>query len=425
MPSPSGEGQTDMPINHHHLGEVHPTRDRFSLTYDINGGMTNQGFLIISDITGYSKYLNESELEHARDSLSALLNLLIQHTKSPLVISDLEGDAVFSYAPTGGFLQGQSLLDMIESTYASFRKALELMVINTTCTCNACRNLPNLDLKFFVHFGSYMTQKFGSFTKLVGNDINLVHRLAKNHIKEKTGFKAYAAFTESVMDALGLADFQNSLAPHHETFADVGEVQMYVYDMHKVWERLKDTIQIEVRPEEALVILKYEFPIPPSILWEYLTKPEYRAILFGATRLELHNQTQGRTAVDSVYFCYHGEMQSSRMLILDWRPFEQYTTNATTPLRITYNGTFKLEPTKDGARLIYLWGKAQGAWLLCKMNDLVSKLILVPQTDKWTEQLRQRIHQDLTDGTAFISPPIDIDKAQLASLATQTLTHDH
>jgi len=43
MPSPSGEGQTDKPINYHHLGEVqtvppinrlhlgevHPTRDRF------------------------------------------------------------------------------------------------------------------------------------------------------------------------------------------------------------------------------------------------------------------------------------------------------------------------------------------------------------------------------------------------------------
>ena len=30
--------------------------------------MTQQGFLIISDITGYSKYVNESELEHARAS---------------------------------------------------------------------------------------------------------------------------------------------------------------------------------------------------------------------------------------------------------------------------------------------------------------------------------------------------------------------
>jgi hypothetical protein len=45
MPSPLGEGQTDMPINHDHLGEVqtdmpinhlhleevHPTQDRFHL----------------------------------------------------------------------------------------------------------------------------------------------------------------------------------------------------------------------------------------------------------------------------------------------------------------------------------------------------------------------------------------------------------
>jgi hypothetical protein len=49
-----------------------------------------------------------------------------------------------------------------------------------------------------------------------------VHRLAKNHIKEETGFKAYAAFTHSVMDALGLEEFQNSLTPHLESFADAG-----------------------------------------------------------------------------------------------------------------------------------------------------------------------------------------------------------
>jgi len=38
--------------------------------------MAEQGFLIIADITGYSKYVNESELEHARDSLTDLLNIL-------------------------------------------------------------------------------------------------------------------------------------------------------------------------------------------------------------------------------------------------------------------------------------------------------------------------------------------------------------
>jgi len=386
--------------------------------------MTQQGFLIISDITGYSKYVNESELEHARDSLTALLNILIDHTKSPLILSKLEGDAVFSYAPAGGFLQGQSLLDMIESTYASFRKALELMVINTTCTCNACRNLPNLDLKFFVHFGSYMTQKLGNFTELVGNDVNLVHRLAKNHIKEKTGFKAYAAFTQSVMDALGLADFQNSLTPHRETFADVGEVQMYVHNLHKVWDRLKNTVRIEVRPDEALLVLKAEFPVPPSILWEYLTKPEYRVILLGASKLELRNQTQGRTGVDSVFYCYHGNMETPQ-LILDWRPFEQFTTDDSNPWGITTRITCKLEPTQAGTRLYNLMGKPRGRGLRLMLFRLVAKFVFAPQFAKSVEQLVQRAQQDLADGTTFLSPPIEVDKAQIASLTTQALTHDH
>ena len=386
--------------------------------------MTQQGFLIISDITGYSKYVNESELEHARDSLTALLNLLIGHTQSPLVISKLEGDAVFSYAPAGGFLQEQSLLDMIESTYASFRKALELMVINTTCTCNACRNLPHLDLKFFVHFGSFMTQKLGNVTELVGNDVNLVHRLAKNHIKDETGFKAYAAFTQSVMDALGLADFQNSLTPHRETFADVGEVQMYVHDMHKVWERLKDTVRIEVQPEEALVIIKYEFPVPPSLLWEYLTKPEYRVILLGASKLELRNLAQGRTGVDSVFYCYHGNMETPQ-LILDWRPFEQFTTDDANSWGVTTRITCKLEPTQTGTRLIDLMGKPRGRGLRLMLFILLAKFVFARQVAKSVETLRQRIQQDLADGTAFVSPPIEVDQAQVASLAARALTHDH
>jgi len=386
--------------------------------------MTQQGFLLISDITGYSKYVNESELEHARDSLTSLLNILLDHTKSPLVLSKLEGDAVFSYAPEHGFLQGQSLLDTVEATYASFRKALELMVLNTTCTCNACRNLPNLDLKFFVHFGSYMTQKLGTFTELVGHDVNLVHRLAKNHIKEETGFKAYAAFTQSVMDALGLTDFQNSLTPHRESFADVGEVQMYVLDMHKVWERMKNRVRIEIRPEEALVFLEYDFPVPPSILWDYLTKPEYRTILLGANKLELRNQSQGRTGVDTVFYCYHGNMETPQ-LILDWHPFEQFTTDDSNQFGTTTRITIKLEPTQTGTHVINLMGKPRGPWFTVMLFSLLAKYFFAPQLAKSVDAFRQRIEKDIGDGLVFISPPIEVDQAEIISLTTKALSHDH
>jgi uncharacterized protein YndB with AHSA1/START domain len=350
---------------------------------------------------------------------------LIRHTQSPLVISKLEGDAVFSYAPAGGFLQGQSLLDMIESTYASFRKALELMVINTTCTCNACRNLPNLDLKFFVHFGSYMTQQLGTFTELVGNDVNLVHRLAKNHIKEQTGFKAYTAFTQSVMDTLGLEEFQNSLTPHRESFADVGEVQMYVLDMHTVWERLKDRVRIEVRPEEALIIMKREFPFPPAILWDYLTRPDLRTIVLGASKVEMRNQKQGRTTINSAYYCYHGNMESQQ-LILDWSPFEQFSTDdSNASFGVTTRITYKLEPTQNGTRAVSLFGQPRGPWLRVAFFTLLARFVFAPGVGKSMDQLRERIQQDLADGTAFVAPRIEVDKDQVASLAAQALTRNH
>src|ERR687887_407575 len=107
--------------------------------------MSQTGILLITDITGYSKYVHQSELEHAQSSLTDLLNLLIDHTRSPLVLSKLEGDAVFAYAPYEGFLQGQTLIEIVEATYIAFRKALDLMILNTTCTCAACRNLKDLD----------------------------------------------------------------------------------------------------------------------------------------------------------------------------------------------------------------------------------------------------------------------------------------
>jgi len=226
------------------------------------------------------------------------------------------------------------------------------------------------------------------------------------------------------MDALALKDFQNSLIPHRETFADVGEVQMYVYDMHTVWERLKDRVRIEVRPEDALVVREYIFPVPPSICWEYMTKPEFRALVLGASAVELRNLKQGRSAVDSVYYCYHGKMETS-ILILDWQPFEQYTTDGGTPLGVSFSMTFKLEPIEGGTRVINLWGKARGAWIRRKLNDLLQKMIFVSQNDKGYEKLRQCMQQDLANGTAFISPLIEVDKTQIASLATQALTHDH
>lgn len=383
--------------------------------------MAEKGFLLISDITGYSKYLNQSELEHARDSLTDLLNVLIEQTRLPLVISKPEGDAIFSYARGGSILRGQSLIEMIEITYAAFRRALDLMIINTTCQCNACRNLPNLDLKFFIHFGSFSAQKLGAFTELVGNDVNLVHRLTKNEIKETTGLKAYAAYTEAVIRALSMQELTEGMLVHHETFADVGEVKLFVQDMHGVWDKLKDKTRVEVRLEDALMTLKFEFPVPVPLLWDYVTKPEYQLILLGSDRLELKNRLSGRTGEDTVYYCAHGK-QVSRHTVLDWRPFEQYTTNDSyPPPGVTANYTYRVELLNGGSRLTVLIGRARGPWILSKISDVIVRFIISRRYSRGAGLLRQQIEKDVNDGQLSFVAPLAVERAALAQSAAEEL----
>jgi uncharacterized protein YndB with AHSA1/START domain len=196
-------------------------------------------------------------------------------------------------------------------------------------------------------------------------------------------------------------------------------VELYVSDLHEVWDRLKDTVRMEVSPEHALLTREYLFPVPPSVFWDYLTKPEYRAIMLGASEIELRDRTQGRTSVDSVYYCYHGKMQS-RHKIVDWQPFERFTINGTTPLGVNFDTTYLLEPTAEGTRLVTLWGMARGAWILCRLSNLLQKLVFARRTGEAVDRLREIIRQDLDEGTTFAAAEIDVE--QIAACATRVLS---
>jgi hypothetical protein len=161
------------------------------------------GFLLMADISGYTTYLGASELVHARDTLAALLNVLVEGTRPPLTISKLEGDAVFSYSEDSDLLVGQTLVEMIESCYLAFGRVIDLIVLNNTCRCQACANVSNLDLKLFVHHGEFVIQDVGSHHELLGNAVVLTHRLLENPIVESTGISAYTAYTHAALERLG------------------------------------------------------------------------------------------------------------------------------------------------------------------------------------------------------------------------------
>ena len=382
--------------------------------------MAERGFLVIADITGYSAFLNDSELEHAEDSLRDLLDLIIEQTKPPLVISRLEGDAVISYAPEASFLQGQTMVEIIENTYVKFREARQRMQLNTSCDCNACQNIPNLDLKFFVHYGTYILQKITNYTELVGSDVNAVHRLMKNRIKEETRISAYAAYTQAAVDALGIHEFVKETQEHIEEFPDVGELTLYVEDLEPAWQRESKRRRVFVEPEEAAFVLETDFPAEPALVWDYFMKPEYRAILTGADSIEVDNKKAGRLDEGSVYVCAHGDHKTLHAIV-DWRPFDYYSYEA--QIGPTLSGTFttRFVPTESGTRVIAMVGRLKGsAFARNKFKLQLGKFVEARQ--EAIEAFRDFITQELETGAtvrpeASSVPEELVTEAAKASLA--------
>ena len=129
---------------------------------------TQHGYLVLADISGYTSYLAGTELEHAHEILTDLLEIIVDHFRSVLTISKLEGDAVFAHAPEARLARGETLLELIEATYVAFRDGVEAARRRTTCECNACRAIPSLDLKFLLHHGDYILQNVSGIAELVG-----------------------------------------------------------------------------------------------------------------------------------------------------------------------------------------------------------------------------------------------------------------
>jgi hypothetical protein len=121
-------------------------RPYFRWSFRKGAALAQQGFLLIADLTGYTTFLTSSELEHAQGVLDALFKSIFAEIKAPIVLSNLQGDAALAYLPDSSVPQRQFPLDAIERIYCSFANTLGAMRLNTTCSCNACRNMGGLDL---------------------------------------------------------------------------------------------------------------------------------------------------------------------------------------------------------------------------------------------------------------------------------------
>jgi hypothetical protein len=320
------------------------------------------GSLVLTDISGYTSYLFGTELEHAQDVLSDLMGVVVSSLQPPLQVSKLEGDAVFSYA-LDGVCGASTLLDTIERSYFAFRSRQRDIAHATSCTCDACRQIPSLDLKFIVHHGSFVRRELAGNEELTGRAVIVLHRLSKNSAADVLGTKGYVLLTDDSMTALELDGEALGMRAHVERYDDIGEVPCCIEDLRERWTAESDRLRVFVERDGASFERTITVPVDRTVAWEWLTAPE-RRVLYAADDVVLMTPG-GRQRPGVTNHCMHGPDVIVEH-IADWRPFDYFTKSYEFPGVGRMHWTFELADDPGGTTLSVrgepLTGERLGAW---------------------------------------------------------------
>ena len=246
------------------------------------------------------------------------------------------------------------LLDTIERCYFGFRRRRRDVRQATSCECNACMRIPDLNLKFVVHHGAAILQKVAGRQELLGSDVIVVHRLLKNEVVEQLGINAYALISQKCIDASDVDPAALGMREHTETYDRIGDVPAWVHDLERRWQEEDARGRIFVTPEESILTVSVPANVPPQVAWEFLTKPGQRMSWQPwVTEVTVKGATGGRRGPGSANHCMHGK-DAVVEEILDWRPYD-YVTDRTVldtpggPVKVLH--TIELEPTPGGTTI--------------------------------------------------------------------------
>jgi uncharacterized protein YndB with AHSA1/START domain len=306
---------------------------------------SERGCLVLADISGYTAYLRDTELEHANDVLADLTDTIVDGLAPPLRLAKLEGDAVFAYVNEIG---GSLLLDTLEATYFSFRRRRRDIVQSTTCQCNACSLIPRLDLKFVVHHGEFVRTRVAGGEELTGTDIVVVHRLLKNRVTAESGLTSYVLVTDPCVTQLGLDPATMGLVEHTEAYEDIGEIVGHLLDLEARWREVEESLRVYVPHEEAQFEITDRFPAAPADVWDAYTSPR-RRLLWQTDFIRIDQANPlGRTGAGTVNHCIHGKGVIVEE-VLDWRPFDYYTHRIAVPMIGPWEMTVEFAAGEDGS----------------------------------------------------------------------------
>lgn len=158
-----------------------------------------QSLLFLPDISGFTKFVRNTEIEHSQHIISELLEALIDENTEELNLAEIEGDALFFYA-IETMPAPDALFDQIRRMYNAFHRQIRRYETHRICQCGACSTATNLRLKFFIHCGPVNLMKVKDTEKPFGATVIEAHRIMKNSVP----IDEYILATNQFMQDAGL-----------------------------------------------------------------------------------------------------------------------------------------------------------------------------------------------------------------------------
>jgi hypothetical protein len=150
--------------------------------------------ICIPDITGFTRFMAETNLEFSRKIIPPLLRSLVTANNLSLKVGEIEGDAILYYR-FGELPPLQELIDQCKKFYLDFTNQLNALRNEFPDNFAKFYSSEKLSLKIILHAAEMTSTHIEGMIKLIGEDVVTVHKLLKNSIPEAE----YIMLTEKLL----------------------------------------------------------------------------------------------------------------------------------------------------------------------------------------------------------------------------------
>ena len=191
----------------------------------------------IPDISGFTKFVTSTEIEHSQALIKMLLEGLVDANHLGLEVLEYEGDAIL-FGKAGTPPQTREFVEQARKMFVGFHEALRKFEASRQCECGACKGAAGLTLKIVAHSGPAKTFQVKDAVKYIGPAAIVVHRLLKNSVPERE----YLLLTGNLCGPDGHAD-ASEFREGQDSYDEIGAVRYRYLPLTKFRSEVKGSAQ--------------------------------------------------------------------------------------------------------------------------------------------------------------------------------------